>query len=665
MKKIILLLGFAIILFAISCKKNEVVNNNDLSIPSAEHANTALNAGPNQYLGVTCGFQYSGQLAGPVTYPNQQNQSMYNPDPANPNLTWDSWVEQMAQAGIDFVCPNLTGSQPNTNGSATKIAPMITAINARGLTNQLKLAAFDDNAASWCAQWNQANGRGYGYAQKFDMADPNNWKYIYDYNYKVFYQTVPDANRFKINGRPVIIIWTGNTNTFVTNMNGNASQALTYVRNKCQADFGFNPYIILSGDFFTNDPTCNNPGIADGKENWFTPPNTAWSLASFNSTTIGVAVAQFQHPGQGAYLNPNHGVLFDNALSSTVEAGALLTLCEGFTDYEEDAAMWRAANIAPNGSAYPYASSGYDYPNQRINILRKHSRNPFPTELKLEAEGADNFGGASGGNGKTNYYRNGNIAIAETNDAMGGHHVGWMATNEWLEWQELPFSGNVSLQVRIANPNANMQAHIEVDGVAQPAKILPTTASWTTWTTFDFGSIGTYANSYHRVRIVFNTGGVNFNWFKLTAGAGGGGLADGTYKIINRNSGQAMDAKSQLTANGTPIQQYTYGATNNQKWTVTSLGGGQYKIIGVQSGRSLDVTGQSLVDGAKIQLYDYNAGNNQKWIITATSGGYYSIKGVQSNKFVEVAGSSTTTGALVQQWASTGANNQQWAFQTP
>jgi hypothetical protein len=147
--------------------------------------------------------------------------------------------------------------------------------------------------------------------------------------------------------------------------------------------------------------------------------------------------------------------------------------------------------------------------------------------------------------------------------------------------------------------------------------------------------------------------------------SGGGGPANGTYKIINRNSGQALDAKSQLTANGTPIQQWGYGATANQKWILTSLGSGQYQIMGVQSGRSLDVTGQSLIDGAKLQLYDYNGGNNQKWILTATSGGYYTIKGVQSNKFVEVAGSSTTAGALVQQWASTGANNQQWAFQTP
>jgi hypothetical protein len=143
------------------------------------------------------------------------------------------------------------------------------------------------------------------------------------------------------------------------------------------------------------------------------------------------------------------------------------------------------------------------------------------------------------------------------------------------------------------------------------------------------------------------------------------GPANGTYKIINRNGGLAMDAKSQLTANGTPIQQYTYGATSNQKWTVTSLGSGKYKIIGVQSGRSLDVQGQSTANNAAIQLYDYTAGLNQQWTLTPTTGGYYTIQGVQSGKLVEVTGSSTANSALVKQNAATGANNQQWAFQTP
>lgn len=142
-------------------------------------------------------------------------------------------------------------------------------------------------------------------------------------------------------------------------------------------------------------------------------------------------------------------------------------------------------------------------------------------------------------------------------------------------------------------------------------------------------------------------------------------LANGTYKIVNRNSGLALDVKGQWTTNGSPIQQYTYNAGDNQKWTVTGLGGGQYKIIGVQSGRALDVTGQSTADGAAIELFDDNGGDNQKWTITPTSGGYNTIQGVQSGKMMEVVGAATTNSAPVDQWTGNSGNNQQWIFQTP
>src|SRR2546425_8161283 len=80
-----------------------------------------------QYVGVTCGWQYSAQLTGPLTYPNQANISLYNPDPSNRNATWDSWAEQLAQAGVDFVCPNLTGSFANSNSPPTQMVPLLTA----------------------------------------------------------------------------------------------------------------------------------------------------------------------------------------------------------------------------------------------------------------------------------------------------------------------------------------------------------------------------------------------------------------------------------------------------------------------------------------------------------------------------------------------------------
>jgi hypothetical protein len=146
---------------------------------------------------------------------------------------------------------------------------------------------------------------------------------------------------------------------------------------------------------------------------------------------------------------------------------------------------------------------------------------------------------------------------------------------------------------------------------------------------------------------------------------GAGPLADGTYRIINRNSNLALDAKGQGTVNQTPVQQWTYSGGANQQWIITSLGGDHYKIVGLQSGKSLDITGQSLDDGAKVQLYDYNNGANQQWIISPAAGGYYTIQSVQSGKVIEVPALSTTAGTLIEQYSLNNGANQQWIISAP
>ncbi|ACU62290.1 RICIN domain-containing protein [Chitinophaga pinensis] len=146
---------------------------------------------------------------------------------------------------------------------------------------------------------------------------------------------------------------------------------------------------------------------------------------------------------------------------------------------------------------------------------------------------------------------------------------------------------------------------------------------------------------------------------------GAGPLADGTYRIINRNSNLALDAKGQGTANETAIQQWGYSGGTNQQWTITSLGGDHYKIIGVQSGKSLDIKGQSLLDGATLQLYDYNAGANQDWIISPAAGGGYTIQGAQSGKVLEVPAFSTTAGIIIEQYGVNNGANQQWLISAP
>jgi hypothetical protein len=157
-----------------------------------------------------------------------------------------------------------------------------------------------------------------------------------------------------------------------------------------------------------------------------------------------------------------------------------------------------------------------------------------------------------------------------------------------------------------------------------------------------------------------------YTWAAPTSGGSGGPVANGTYKIVNRNSGLAFEVLNATTTNGSQIDQYTYFGGNHQRWTLTDLGGGVYKIIGVASGRAVDVNGASTANGAKVQLWDYSGGANQKYTLASQGSGFYRMTPTHATgSCIEVAGMSSSTGALVQQWSWLGNNGQQWSFQAP
>jgi aryl-phospho-beta-D-glucosidase BglC (GH1 family) len=141
-------------------------------------------------------------------------------------------------------------------------------------------------------------------------------------------------------------------------------------------------------------------------------------------------------------------------------------------------------------------------------------------------------------------------------------------------------------------------------------------------------------------------------------------VANGTYRLISRHSGKALDAMG--TGDGTQIIQWPYWGGPMQQWTVTHTGNGQYSIIGVQSGKALDIEWGSTNDGAKVQLYSNWGGPMQKFTFTPTDSGYFRITPVSSpNSCLDVTGISTANGAAIQQWTYWGGAGQQWRIQYP
>ncbi len=157
-----------------------------------------------------------------------------------------------------------------------------------------------------------------------------------------------------------------------------------------------------------------------------------------------------------------------------------------------------------------------------------------------------------------------------------------------------------------------------------------------------------------------------YTWAAPTNGGGGSTIANGTYRLMARHSGLALEVQGAATANGAQIVQYNYFGGNHQRWTVTNTGSNQYSIIGVASGRAIDINNASTSNGAKVQLWDYWGGNMQKFTFTAQSGGYYRISPVHApGKALDVQWGSTSPSTIVQQWDWVGSTAQQWSVLAP
>ena len=428
---------------------------------------------------------------------------------------WENMVEEVDYSGIDYVALLSRGTQPNQTkdlgtGDPKHIKTLVRYMQERDA--KFKLAIFDDCPNSWESSRNyNLYGKDNTKYELFDCGNPDNYKYIWDYNLKVALENIPDEMRYKIDNRPVIIFWSVK-NTWMTNMEGNLSKIVAHIKQKCQADLGVLPYLIVMSPWFDRDTTLK-PSMVDAAHNWFSAAGgTSFTLTNLNNFKAGVCVPSFVKPAEPEngvllpYMNiKDQGDRLRYGLDNTVKAGAHLTLVEGFTDSAEGAALWRSSD---EGN-FTY----YNYPNQRLNILRSYTKNPYPFSLKMEAEACDFNYDTTAGNSGNSYLDRGDLDVLKCSDSKGGWFVTNTQANEWMEWRELPLVPENKFEIRYKS-TAAATVFISIDGVAQPTLTLPATNS--AWTTIDAGTFINGKNSTRTVRLTIASGSPDINYFTRT-----------------------------------------------------------------------------------------------------------------------------------------------------
>ncbi|GAA3342182.1 family 43 glycosylhydrolase [Amorphoplanes nipponensis] len=136
-------------------------------------------------------------------------------------------------------------------------------------------------------------------------------------------------------------------------------------------------------------------------------------------------------------------------------------------------------------------------------------------------------------------------------------------------------------------------------------------------------------------------------------------VAGTKYRLINQNSGAALDAVNCGTANGTAIDQWAPLGNACQQWTFARAGSGYWTITNVNSGTVLDSVNCGTADGTAVNLWAALGNACQQWSITPVNGRHL-IANRGNGKVLDVANCATANGAAVRQWAALGNTCQEW-----
>lgn len=167
-----------------------------------------------------------------------------------------------------------------------------------------------------------------------------------------------------------------------------------------------------------------------------------------------------------------------------------------------------------------------------------------------------------------------------------------------------------------------------------------------------------FANNNTTINNASGLGRVQFAW-----GTGTGGTeafySGASYRLLNRNSGLAVDVNQASTANAAPIIQWYPNGATNQQWQLAATGS-YYTLTNNNSHLLLDVNGASKASAAPIIQYQSNGATNQQWQLAQSAEGYYTLKNRNSGQLLDVNQASTTAGAALIQYPGNGGANQQW-----
>ncbi|WP_329561489.1 alpha-galactosidase [Kitasatospora sp. NBC_01266] len=134
------------------------------------------------------------------------------------------------------------------------------------------------------------------------------------------------------------------------------------------------------------------------------------------------------------------------------------------------------------------------------------------------------------------------------------------------------------------------------------------------------------------------------------------------YKLVNALSGGRMDVNYDSTADDASIVQWQDNGAADQLWTLAATSTGSYTITNVNSGKLLNIPGPSTIEGTGLIQYHDDGNSNSRWTLVDAGPNQVQLQSVYDGQLVDVDNGSLTDGATVLQWPDNNAANQKWSL---
>ena len=137
---------------------------------------------------------------------------------------------------------------------------------------------------------------------------------------------------------------------------------------------------------------------------------------------------------------------------------------------------------------------------------------------RLEAENFVNFNDSDPQN-RGNAGPDTAVDVQPCSDQQGcGFNVGWTSSGEWLEYEiNVDTPGEYTADLRLASRQTGRQMSIDVDGQNRTGNFtIDNTGNWQSYYT-ETVELGNLSAGTHTVRVNFEDGGVNFNYFDMNS----------------------------------------------------------------------------------------------------------------------------------------------------